>query len=137
MKKKANISKSIAPLPELSPSKVIGKIAKDFFKKIKETDPDNIGDIDINSIIKKYGSYSGGFEVIIEYGSNSPESIVTNCIVCDGDPGRFNRNILLSKDFHKVGMAFGNHITYRYCIAIILYNEFKNVNNSDDLEVYG
>ena len=103
----ANILKSTGPLPELSPSKGLGKIAADFFEKIKETDPDNIGDIDLNSLISKYGSFSGVFENIIEFGNNSPELIVTNCIVCDGNPEREN------------------------C------TEFKNVDNSDDLEVYG
>jgi hypothetical protein len=133
----ANILKSTGPLPELSPSKGLGKIAADFFEKIKETDPDNIGDIDLNSLISKYGSFSGVFENIIEFGNNSPELIVTNCIVCDGNPERENRNILLSKDLLKVGMAFGAHVTYGYCTIIISCTEFKNVDNSDDLEVYG
>ena len=133
----ANILKSTGPLPELSPSKGLGKIAADFFEKIKTTDPDNIGDIDLNSLITKYGSFSGVFENIIEFGNNSPELIVTNCIVCDGNPDRENRNILLSKDLLKVGMAFGAHETYGYCTIIISCTEFKNVDNSDDLEVYG
>lgn len=131
----ANILKSTAPLPELSPSKGLGKIAADFFEKIKETDPDNIGDIDLNSLIAKYGSFSGVFENIIEFGNNSPELIVTNCIVCDGNPERENRNILLSKDLLKVGMAFGAHVTYGYCTIIISCTEFKNVDNSDDLDL--
>ncbi len=133
----ATTLKGISPLPELSPSKGLGKIAADFFEKIKETDPDNIGDIDLNSLIAKYGSFSGVFENIIEFGNNSPELIVTNCIVCDGNPERENRNILLSKDLLKVGMAFGAHVTYGYCTIIISCTEFKNVDNSDDLEVYG
>jgi hypothetical protein len=133
----ANILNGTDPLPELSPSKGLGKIASDFFEKIKETDPDHIGDIDLNSLIAKYGSFSGVFENIIEFGNNSPELIVTNCIVCDGNPDRENRNILLSKDLLKVGMAFGSHVTYGYCTIIISCTEFKNVDNSDDLEVYG
>ena len=133
----ANILQGTEPLPELSPSKGLGKIASDFFEKIKETDPDHIGDIDLNSLIAKYGSFSGVFENIIEFGNNSPELIVTNCIVCDGNPDRENRNILLSKDLLKVGMAFGAHVTYGYCTIIISCTEFKNVDNSDDLEVYG
>ena len=133
----ANILKTTDPLPELSPSKGLGKIAADFFEKIKETDPDNIGDIDLNSLIAKYGSFTGTFENIIEFGNNSPELIVTNCIVCDGNPDRENRNILLSKELLKVGMAFGSHVTYGYCTIIISCTEFKNVDNSDDLEVYG
>lgn len=133
----ANILKSTDPLPELSPSKGLSKIANDFFEKIKETDPDNIGDIDLNSLIAKYGSFSGVFENIIEFGNNSPELIVTNCIVCDGNSERENRNILLSKDLLKVGMAFGAHVNYGYCTIIISCTEFKNVDNSDDLEVYG
>ena len=133
----ANILKTTDPLPELSPSKGLGKIAADFFEKIKETDPDHIGDIDLNSLIAKYGSFTGVFENIIEFGNNSPELIVTNCIVCDGNPERENRNILLSKDLLKVGMAFGSHVTYGYCTIIISCTEFKNVDNSDDLEVYG
>ena len=133
----ANILKSTSPLPELTPSKGLGKIAADFFEKIKVTTPDNIGDIDLKSLISKYGSFSGVFENIIEFGKNSPELIVTNCIVCDGNPDRENRNILLSKDLLKIGMAFGAHETYGYCTIIISCTEFKNVDNSDDLEFFG
>lgn len=133
----ANILKATNPLPELSPSKGLRKIAADFFKEIKEKDPDNLGNIDLKSIISKYGSFSATFENIIDFGSNSPEIIVRNLIVCDGMPERDNRNILLSKDFLKVGAAFGEHCTYRYCTIINLCNEFKNADNSDDLEVYG
>ena len=131
----ANLLKSTEPLPELSPSKGLGKIAADFFEKIKGTDPDHIGDIDLNSLISKYGSFTGEFENIIEFGNNSPELIVTNCIVCDGNPDRENRNILLKKDLLKVGMAFGAHVTYGYCTIIISCTEFKNVDNSDDLDL--
>ena len=133
----SNILKSTSPLPELTPSKGLGKIAADFFEKIKATDPDDIGDIDLNSLILNYGSFSGVFENIIEFGNNSPELIVTNCIVCDGNPDRENRNILLSKDLLKIGMAFGAHETYGYCIVILSCTEFKNVDNSDDLEFFG
>ena len=59
--------------------------------------------------------------------------IVTNCIVCDGNPERENRNILLSKDLLKVGVAFGPHVTYGYCTIILSCTEFKNVDNSNDL----
>lgn len=133
----ANILKGTDPLPELSPSKGLGKIAADFLEKIKETDPDKIGEIDLNSLIAKYGSFSGTFENIIEFGNNAPDLIVTNCIVCDGNPERENRSILLSKDLLKVGMAFGAHVTYGYCTILISCTDFKNVDNSDDLEVYG
>ena len=129
----ANILKSTDPLPELSPSKGLGKIAADFLEKIKETDPDNIGDIDLNSIIAKYGSFSGVFEDIMEFGNNSPELVVLNCMVCDGNPERENRDILLSKDLHKVGMAFGPLATYGYCTIIFSCTDFKNNDNSDDL----
>ena len=108
----ADFLKSMAPLPELAPSKGLRKIAADFFEKIKETDQNNISDINMNSLIKKYGSLSGIFENIIDFENNSPEMIVTNCIVCDGNPERENRNILLSKDLLKVGIAFGAHVTY-------------------------
>ena len=132
----ANVLKSTDPLPELSPSKGLGKIAGDFFKEIKETYPNNFGDIDLNPLIKKYGSFSGVFENIIEFGNDNPELIVTNCIVCDGNPEREKRNILLSKYLLKVVMAFGTHVTYRYYTIIISCTEFKNVDNSDDTEVY-
>jgi len=133
----ANVLKTSGPLPELSLSKGLGKIASDFFEKIKETDPDNIDDIYMNSLIEKYSSFFGLFENIIEFGSNSPELIVINCIVCDGNPERENRNILLSKDLLKVGIAFGAHVTYGYCTIIISCTEFKNFDNSDDLKVFG
>ena len=132
----ANVLKSTSPLPELSPSKGLGKIAGDFFEKIKETEPKNIGDINLDSLIASYGSYSGVFEKIIKYGINSPELFVLSCIICDGNPERKNRNILLSKDLLKIGISFGEHANYGYCAIIILCTEFKNIDNSDDSEIF-
>ena len=128
----ANILKNTDPLPELSLSKGLGKIAADFFERIKETDLDCICDIDLVSLISKYGSYSGEFENLIEFGNNNPELIVTNFIVCDGNPIRQNRIILLSKNLLKVGMAFGGHANLGYLTIMILCTEFKNADNSED-----
>ena len=116
----------------LEPSKGLGRICADFMAEAQKVDPDQIGNIDLEDIIAKYGSFSGSLNRAMDFGGEDPEQVLINLIVCDGDPNRGNRESLLSTDLKKVGVANAKHPTYRFCTLIISCTKFKNTVDSDD-----
>lgn len=129
--------KTSTSIEGMIPSKALGRIANDYLDKIKNSDPDSIGDIEIDSIIKKYGSFSGNFNNVMDFGSTSPELVIINLLVCDGDSSRCNRDFIINPEFKKVGLASGNHATYGVLTILISCTNFKNTFDPDDNETYG
>ena len=132
----AKFLKSMKPVEEMSPSKGLGRIANDYLEKIKDLDPEQIGEIDIDLIIKKYGSFSGSFSNISDFGNNTPEFCLIGLLVSDGDESRSNRDFILDKNLKKVGIAREKHAVYEYLTIIISCTEFKNTFDKDDNEDY-
>ena len=116
----------------LEPSKGLGRICLDFMKEAKTADPEEIGNINLEEIIKRYGHFKFNLNRAMDFGGEDPEQVLINLIVCDGDPNRGNRESLLSKDLHKIGVANAPHDTYRYCTLIISCTDFVNTYDSDD-----
>lgn len=133
----ANFLKTSKPLDEIVPSKALGRIANDYLEKMKTLDPDKIGEIDLDSIIKKYGTYTGTFNNIMDFGSSSPELVVISLLANDGDPSRSNREFILNEESKKVGIASGQHVTYGYLTIIVSCLDFQNTFDKDDNESYG
>ena len=119
------------------PSKGLGKIAQEFLNEIQKCDPNELGNIDMEEIIAKYGSFYGNFSRAIDFGGETPEQVLTNLIVSDGDPSRGQRESLLSTDLHSVGVANGKHSTYRHCTVIVSCTKFENSVDKDDREYFG
>lgn len=132
----AKFLKSMKPVEEMSPSKGLGRIANDYLEKIKDLDPEQIGEIDIDLIIKKYGSFSGSFSNISDFGNNTPEFCLIGLLVSDGDESRSNRDFILDKNLKKVGIAREKHAVYEYLTIIVSCTEFKNTFDKDDNEDY-
>ena len=132
----AKFLKSMKPVEEMSPSKGLGRIANDYLEKIKDLDPEQIGEIDIDLIIKKYGSFSGSFSNISDFGNNTPEFCLIGLLVNDGDESRSNRDFILDKNLKKVGIAREKHALYEYLTIIVSCTEFKNTFDKDDNEDY-
>lgn len=116
----------------LEPSKGLGRICADFMAEAQKVDPNDIGNIDLEEIIAKYGSFSGSLNRAMDFGGEDPEQVLINLIVCDGDPNRGNRESLLSTDLKRVGVANAKHSTYRFCTLIISCTKFTNTFDSDD-----
>ena len=118
---------------ELIPSKGLCRIAQDYFKKVQNCDDDNeLNSINIEEIIDKYGGSSGKFSKIIEFGGNTPENVIINVVVNDGNKSREKRNSLFDNSFTKVGVATGSHPIYRYVSIILLCNNFDNKLDRND-----
>ena len=71
-------------------------------------------------MVEKYGTYSGNISRALDFGGETPENVLVNLIVSDGDPTRDQRETLLSKNLKKVGVGFGNHDEFGYVIVIVL-----------------
>lgn len=129
--------KSNKPSEALIPSKALGRIAKDYIEELRKN-PDKEDEIDMNSIIQKYGNFTGVFLYSVDYGSDTPELVVINFLVCDGDKSRSNRNSILNPELKKVGVASGKHDIYKYETFIVCCTDFQNTfdkNDSVNLEV--
>ena len=132
----ADFLKSAEPGGKLTPSKGLTRIAEELLENIQRTDPDELDSIDIKNIVSKYGDYSGSFGRIMEFGGASPQQIVTNIVVCDGDKSRSQRDNILNKDFKVVGLAMGDHKDYKKCTTFVACSAFNNTRDRDDYENY-
>ena len=132
----ANFLKSAQAVGKLTSSKGLTRIAEELLENIQRTDPDNLDSIDMNAIVAKFGDYSGSFGRIMEFGGSSPQQIVTNIVVCDGDKSRSQRENILNPDFKVAGLALGDHKLFRKCTTVIACTAFKNTRDHDDYENY-
>ena len=126
-----NFLRSAESAEQLTPSKGLGQIADELYGKIQHVDPNNLGDIDMDAIIDKYGSFTGKFSRSFEFGGSTAELIVVNLVVSDGDKSRGQRNALLNKEVLKVGIKHGKHDTYRECTVIACCSKFENKSGDD------
>lgn len=132
----ANVLKSTKPVGELKPSKALGRIANDYLEVVKQIDPEKIDDIDVFSMVSKYGNCPGLFSNAIDFGSETPELVLINLLVSDGDSTRFNRRFIINPDLKKIGMATGKHDTYDVLTVLFACSEFTNTFDKDDNENY-
>ena len=116
----------------LEPSKGLARICEDFMAEAQKVDPNEIGNIDLEEIIGKYGSFVGDLNRAMDFGGEDPEQVLINLIVCDGDPNRGNRESLLSTSLKRIGVANAKHPTYRFCTLIISCTKFTNTYDPDD-----
>lgn len=124
-------------IPGLEASKGLCKIAQELMKQIQKRDPSELNTIDMEGIIGKYGKYRGEFSRSVDFGGETPEQVLVNLIVGDGDSSRAQRQSLLCTDFKKVGVANGIHPTYGRCSVIVTCNAFENSRDKDDTENFG
>ena len=120
----------------LIPSKGLTSIANELLVVVQR-DPSEINTVDMNSIIDKYGSFVGSFNRVMECGGATPEQVIINLLVSDGDRSRSQRDALLNKSLKRIGVASGKHDIYRVATVIIFCTKFQNSVDSDDNEYYG
>ena len=128
--------KTLQPICDMGASKGLSRIAKDYLEKMKECSPDEVEKIEMEPIINKYGSFSGEFNNAMDFGSETPELVVINLVVSDGDPSRANRDLLLNPELKRIGIANGKHEDYGSLTIIVSCTEFTNVVDSNDNEEF-
>ena len=119
----------------LNPIQSLFKISEDYLTEIQKIDYSEINNIDIESIIKKYGDFCGNFCRIVKFGYSDPEVIVNNLLACDGDSNRNERKIVMNENFYDFGVAFGKHNFFGYCTVIVFCSEFKSKESNNDENV--
>ena len=65
-------------------------------------DFDQMDAIDRETIINKYGRYEGKFGESTDFGSQTPEMVVINLLVDDGNKSRNNRKMLFEEGYYKI-----------------------------------
>ena len=110
------------------------RIAQEFLKEFndKGIEIDKVDNINIKTIIDKYGKCSGNLCKLIVSEGDKLESVMINLIVCDGDTNREQRNKLFDKSFKRIGVAHQKHPIYRYVSIFILSTDFDNTYDQDD-----
>ena len=94
-----NFLKNAPAADEMTPSKGLFYIASDFLGMVqKETDPNNLKNVDMDSIISRHGNFVGNFSRSMEFGGATPEQVIVNLVVSDGDKTRGQRDALLNKN---------------------------------------
>lgn len=131
-----NYLRSAEPTEAHIPSRGLTRIANDFLSGVQSVDPSQIGTIDMNAIIDKYGSFQGNFSRAMEFGGSTPEQVVINLLVSDGDKSRSQRDALLNPILKRVGVSQGKHDIYRTVTIIVSCTKFENNVDSDDTENY-
>ena len=119
---------NISPLEELVQSNGLTNISRDLLELFQKNPNDKT---DINSIIEKYGSYSGSFRRIVEFGALTAEQAIINLIVCDGNKSRGNREALLDENLKRIGISSGKHDIYRTCSVIMACTRFNSDGSED------
>jgi hypothetical protein len=132
----AKFLRSAQAVEAMVPSKGLTKIANELLEVVQK-DPNQIGSVDMNAIIDKYGSFSGIFNRVMECGGSTPEQVIINLLVSDGDKSRSQRDALLHKAAKRIGVASGDHDIYRHATIMVFCTKFDNTVDSDDTETYG
>ena len=108
-----------------------------MLKVAQSCDPGAIdSNVDIKKLVNKYGRFEGSFGRLMEFGGETPEQIVINLVVSDGDKSRSQRNQLFDKKFKVVGLDSGDHQDFLKCTMITLATSFKYNADPDDVENY-
>ena len=123
------LKRKASPVDELIPSKSLSKIAGDFLGEFQR---DFNAEVEMDPIIDRYGKFTGNFRRLVEFGANSPEQVIINLVVSDGDKSRGHRDALLLDNIKYVGVAHGTHDTYRTCSVITCATQFENTVDSND-----
>ena len=125
------------PVKPLTASKGLTKISEDLMAVLKTCDPGALDShVSLIQVINRYGSFEGEFARLLEFGGETPEQVVLNLVVSDGDRTRSQRNQLLDKTFKVVGIVSDDHKDFTKCTVITLTNTFNNDADPDDVENY-
>ena len=132
-----NYLKNAKPLNALTPSKGLTKIAEDVLAKVQSLDADLVNKVtDLTSMINKQGIYEGTFVRVMQFGGTSPDQVIIDLIVSDGDKSRRQRENLFNKDIKVCGIAFGDHKDFKKVVIILGAGGFRNKNEANDADSY-
>ena len=77
--------------------------------------------------MNKYGCAFGQLEELVDSGSFSPELVVFNLLLCDGDPSRQKRKIMFSDKMKHIGVTTEILPCEKHCTVINLAEHYFDV----------
>ena len=112
---------SLPKLQPLNPDLSLTSAAQEMATELSHYQEfEQMDSIDRESIIKKYGHYEGQFGESTDFGSLSPEMVVVNLLVDDGNKSRSNRKMLFKETYRKIGCGCVPHNNYK-SVTVIMY----------------
>lgn len=131
-------AKELKALKNLNPlvlNSYLVRIAEDALEEVNSKGGDIDVNLDLDKLISRHGRIVGNFSEAIDYGSASPEMVVINLLVDDGDSNRGNRNNILNPKFKILGLANGSHKKYKHMTVLTYARHFfaKGEEISNDL----
>ena len=85
-------------------------------------------------ILNQFGRYEGQFGESTDFGSLSPEMVVVNLLVDDGNQSRSNRRMLFKETYRKIGCGSAPHSTYKSVTVIMYATNFIPGGNTGKLQ---
>ena len=113
-------------LPALKVNPLLMKIAEEMVAAMKKCkDEEEMDKINRSEVIKKHGHYDGRLSDTTDYGSLTPQMVVINLVVDDGNKGRSNRKLLYREDFKEIGVANTVHDDLNTITHVVLATDFS------------
>ena len=112
---------SLPKLQPLTPDSALTSAAQEMAQELGHYQEfEQMDQINREDIIDKYGHYEGQFGESTDFGSLSPEMVVVNLLVDDGNKSRSNRKMLFKETYRKIGCGCVPHKTYK-SVTVIMY----------------
>ena len=124
---------NVYPKPKLNLHLSLLNIANDYLNHAKKISYEKIFRLEINNLIEKYGTFTGNFSKLMDFGGLTAKSIVTNLIVCDGNHSRDYRNLIFDDNFRYIGVASVPHSEYKQFTVIMISENFKSLDSKNDI----
>ena len=124
---------NVYPKPKLNLHLSLLNIANDYLNHAKKISYEKIFRLEINNLIEKYGTFTGNFSKLMDFGGLTAKSIVTNLIVCDGNHSRDYRNLIFDENFRYIGVASVPHSEYKQFTVIMISENFKSLDSKNDI----
>lgn len=110
---------NVRPLNVVKTNRSITKSAEDLVSSLTLHEGDDFNNFGkINVRMNKYGVTFGDVIEIVDYGNFTPEEVIVNFLVCDGDTTRKERAILFTNTCSCVGIASGLMPSEKVCTVI-------------------
>ena len=115
-------------LPKLQPlteDEALTSAAQEMATELSHYDEfEQMDGINRDNILEKYGHYEGQFGESTDFGSMSPEMVVINLLVDDGNKSRANRKMLFKETYRKIGCGCSPHNTYKSVTVLMFATNF-------------
>lgn len=104
--------------------KIISEEVHELVTKGLETFKSEETNVKIEDKLKRCGIFSGWQQILL-VDDDDPMQFITDLIVCDGDPSRRNRGIILSPNFNNIGIGMVRRQSKPTIILLNLINDWK------------